>query len=169
MRIVTPVVNFTFSVDDDGRRRRMAAGGLPMTAEQGVIRVARALVTMMVVGIGFSQPSAAQSPTFQRGEQVRIKAPTKPSDPKQSDMVLIVVAVPNDRIRLSDSAVYVNETLVTGFSQDFLGRVARTRTPDRVPQTVPEGHYFVMGEARTNGNISEYFGQHPVARLETAR
>jgi hypothetical protein len=48
----------------------------------------------------FSQQGAAQSATFQRGEQVRVKAPTKPSDPKQSDMVLTVVAIPNDRIRV---------------------------------------------------------------------
>jgi signal peptidase I len=135
-----------------------------MPVGQRVTRTVVALVAMMVAG---SHQGAAQSAAFQRGEQVRIKAPTKPSDPKQSDMVLTVVAVPNDRIRVNDSNIYINDVAVTGFSKDFLARV--TRAPERTPQTVPEGHYFVMGEARTNGNISEYWGQHSVTSLETAR
>ena len=82
-------------------------------------------------------------------------------------MPLVVVAVPNDRVRLSGSAIYVNDTAVTGFSEDFVARVARS--PERVSHTVPEGHYFVMGEARTNGDISEYWGQHSVTSLESTR
>jgi hypothetical protein len=74
------------------------------------------------------------------------------------------VAVPNDRIRLDDSNIYVNDVPVAGFSQDFLAHVAHT--PERVPQTVPDGHYFVMGEQRSTGNISEYWGQHSGIRLE---
>src|SRR5438270_12151816 len=100
-----------------------------MTANKFMLGGLRTLVAVGLSGIVFSQIGAAQSPTFRRGEQVRIHAPTKPSDPKQSDMVLTVVAVPNDRIRINDSAVYVNDIAVTGFSQDILVRVART--PDR--------------------------------------
>ena len=138
-----------------------------MITGQHVIRVLRGLLAIIVVGMLFSQQGSAQSITFQRGEQVRIKPPTKPSDPRPSDMPLVVVAVPNDRIRLSDSTLYVNDTPVSGFSQDFVARVAGT--PERVPQTVPDSHYFVMGEARTNGNISEYWGQLSVSSLQTAR
>jgi hypothetical protein len=61
------------------------------------------------LGFLFSQQGAAQSAGFQRGEHVRIKAPTKP------------------------------------FSPDFLLRIARTS--GQTPHTVPDGHYFVMGEA----------------------
>ena len=122
----------------------------------------------MLIGTCLSQQGAAQSATFQRGEQVRIKAPTKPSDPKPSDMVLTVVAVGGDHIRLAGSTVYVNDTAISGFSQDFLVRVVGN--PKQTPETVPAGHYFVMGEARTSGgNVSEYWGQHSVTSLEAAR
>jgi signal peptidase I len=132
-----------------------------MKTAQHVIRVLRGLLAVLVVGLLFSQQGSAQSVTFQRGDQVRPKPPGK------SDMALIVIAVGGDRVRLSDSAVYVNDTPVTGFSQDFIARVAGT--PERVPQIVPDGHYFVMGEARINQNISEYWGVHSVTSLESAR
>jgi hypothetical protein len=82
-------------------------------------------------------------------------------------MVLRVVAVPNDRIRIDGSSIYVNDVEVTGFSPDFVARVART--PERTPQVLPDGHYFVMGETRTNQDISEYWGQHFGGKLERAR
>jgi len=125
------------------------------------------LFATIAIGVFLGHRGAAQSATFQRGEHVRIKAPTTPSDPRPSDVPLVVVAVPNDRIRLSASAVFVNDTAITGFSQDFVARVARSQ--ERVPQTVPDGHYFVMGESRTNGDVSEYWGQHSVTSLERTR
>ena len=137
-------------------------------ARQVALRTVSLFLAVGVIGIFFSQQAAAQSATFQRGEQVRIKAPTKPSDPKSSDMVLTVVAVGGDRIRLAGSMVYVNDTAIGGFSQDFLVRVVGN--PKQTPDTVPAGHYFVMGEARTSGgNVSEYWGQHAVTSLEAAR
>jgi signal peptidase I len=122
------------------------------------------IITLAVIA---SATIHAQSQTFQRGEQVRVKAPTAPSHPQATPLLLKVVAVPKDRIRLDDSAVYVNDVAVTGFTQDFLARVAHT--PGQTPQTVPEGHYFVMGEQRANQNISEYWGQHSEGSLERAR
>jgi hypothetical protein len=122
------------------------------------------IITLAVIA---SATIHAQSQTFQRGDQVRVKAPTAPSDPQATPLLLKVVAVPKERIRLDDSAVHVNDVVVTGFTQDFLARVAHT--PGRTPQTVPEGHYFVMGEQRANQNISEYWGQHAEGSLERAR
>jgi signal peptidase I len=119
----------------------------------------------------------AQSATFQRGELVRVQPPTAPSEPKtpvldpdalkhRAGMVLKVMAIPNDRIRIDKSAIYINDVQVTQFSPDFVARVVRT--PERVPQVVPDGHYFVMGEQRINQNISEYWGQHFGGQLERA-
>ena len=120
---------------------------------------------------------SAQSATFQRGELVRVLPLTAPSDPKtpaldpdalkhRAGMVLKVVAMPNDRIRIDTSAIYVNDVQVAGFSPDFVARVVRA--PQRVPPIVPAGHYFVMGEQRINQNISEYWGQHFGGQLERA-
>ena len=121
------------------------------------------ILTLAVIASATAQ---AQSPTYQRGNEVRIKAPTNPSDPLASPLVLRVVAVPNDRIRVDDSTVYINGVSVVGFSRDFLARVA---TSQRTPQTVPEGHYFVMGERRVNQDIDEYWGQHSATSLAPAR
>jgi len=109
----------------------------------------------------------AQPSTFQRGELVRVQPAAAPTGPRTVGMVLRVVAVPHDRIRVGDSAIYVNDVEVTGFSSEFLARVARA--PERAPQVVPDGHYFVMGEERTIQDISEYWGQHSGGRLERAR
>jgi hypothetical protein len=117
----------------------------------------------------------AQSATFQRGETVRVLSSTSPSEPRtpvldsdalkhRAGMVLKVVAIPNDHIRIDKSAIYINDVQVTGFSPDFVARVVGA--PERVPQVVPEGHYFVMGEQRINQKISEYWGQHFGGQLE---
>jgi signal peptidase I len=81
-------------------------------------------------------------------------------------LLLKIVAIPGDRIRLDDSRVLVNDAVVTGFSSDFLARVARAN--ERTPQVVPAGHYFVMGEQRANQDISGYWGIHPELRLDVA-
>jgi signal peptidase I len=125
----------------------------------------RALI--IAVAVVASAAIQAQPQTFQRGEQVRVKPPAAPSDSRATPLVLRVIAVPGDRIRLNDSAIYVNDVPVIGFSQDFLARVAHV--PERTPQLVPDGHYFVMGEQRTNQDISEYWGQHSAGSLGHAR
>ena len=108
----------------------------------------------------------AQPATFQRGDLVRVLQPTTPFEPRIPAPLLTVVAIPNDRIRIDDSALYVNDVPVTGFSPDFLARVVRA--PERVPQVVPEGHYFLMGEQRINQDITEYWGQHFGGQLARA-
>jgi Signal peptidase, peptidase S26 len=125
------------------------------------------LVLVAVCGVLLMAQAAAQSATFQRGDRVRVRTPTRPSDPTPADMVLTVVAGPNDHIRVSDSSVYVNEEAISGFSREFLDRVAHS---NRTPEVVPEGHYFVMGEVQwTVEDISNYWGVMSASSLETAR
>jgi hypothetical protein len=97
--------------------------------------------------------AVAQSPTYERGDTVRVQDVGRPA-------VLKVVAIPIDRIRSDDSGMYVNDERVSGFSPEFLSR-ARWRS-----QVVPKGHYLVMGEQRLNKDVSEHVGLHPGTALE---
>ena len=122
----------------------------------------------LLIGLAILMAAAvfAQSPQYERGQAVRVRPPTSPTE-GQTLLLLRVVAVPGDRIRVNESQVLVHEVVVGGFSSEFLNRVARA--PQRIPQVVPEMHYFLMGELRVNGDISEYWGLHPGARLEAAQ
>jgi len=99
----------------------------------------------------------AQSPTYQRGESVRIHGLAKPFELK-------IVGIPGDRIRNDDTGLYVNDVAVTFFTRDFWGRFKW-----QGEKVIPEGHYFVMGEQRVNQDIAEYVGLHPAADLERIR
>jgi hypothetical protein len=111
---------------------------------------------LLVLAIFASTAVQAQSPTYQRGDTVRVRDVAKPA-------VLKIVGVPNDRIRSDDAGVYINDVAVSGFSPEFLAR-ARWRN-----EVIPEGHYFVMGEQRLNQDVSEHIGIHPGADLEIVR
>ena len=135
----------------------------------------RTLILSLIVFV--SATIYAQSATFQRGEMVRVLPATEQPGAQtpvldrnahyhRAGMVLKIVAIPNDRIRIDQSAIFVNDVPVTGFSQDFVARVVRATR--RVPQVVSEGHYFVMGEQRINQDIFEYSGQHFGGQLERA-
>ena len=108
---------------------------------------------LIVLAILASTMVQAQSPTYQRGDNVRVRDVAKPA-------VLKIVGIPNDRIRSDDAGIYINDVAVTGFSPEFLAR-ARWRT-----QVVPEGHYFIMGEQRLNQDVGEHIGIFSRADIE---
>jgi hypothetical protein len=122
------------------------------------------LPVLVVLASAFA---SAQAPGFQRDDVVVAYRQNDSAGPKIRSIALRVVGVPTDRLRVDNAGLYVNDIPVGGFSRDFLSRVARR--PELVPQVVPEGHYFVMGEQRINQDIAEYWGQHSVKSLETSR
>ena len=107
-------------------------------------------------GVRVHSPAAA----FQDGESVRVRASAAEF---RGAIALKVVAVPGDRIRVDAARVFVNDAPVTGFSPEFVKRVAET---PRAPEVLPAGHYYVMGERRSNEDISEYWGVHAAVSLE---
>jgi hypothetical protein len=133
--------------------------------EQGVIRALRALLMTMVIGLLFSQQGAAQSATFQRGDHVwRKEVPTTglPSNFRPSEIPLTVIALGGDRVRierrppavgawplLTQYALYVNDVAVSGFSRQFIARLAALAPETLAGETVPDGLYYVMGDGYT--------------------
>jgi Signal peptidase, peptidase S26 len=146
---------------------QLSQKGVAMGAARHRVQAVRALFIVAIVGTLLGLQSAAQSVMFQRGERVRVKAPSKPSEPKESNFSVTVVAIPNDRIRVHDSNLYVNDQAVRGFSQDLMGHVAHSK---HTPRVVPDGSYFVMGEHQwTLDDTEQYWGTIPATRLEMTR
>lgn len=112
-----------------------------------------ALVLLASTGID------AQAPVFERGQTVRVR-PSLAAEPVPT-LLLTVVAGPGDHLLGIDSRLFINGVEVAGFSPDFIARVSQVQ-----PRTMPEGHYYVMGEQRVNEDVSWYWGQHSGTSLE---
>ncbi|KGO98234.1 signal peptidase I [Novilysobacter defluvii] len=125
----------------------------------------------------------------ERGDVVVFRPPHLP----RQDWIKRVVGLPGDRIGYRDNQVFINGeaveyeslglyegrgngTEMTGAEllvEHLAGRdhqvLERTMTPFRDPGegewTVPEGHYFVMGDNRDNSEDSRYWGYLPEENL----
>ncbi len=69
-------------------------------------------------------------------------------DRGDTNFVKRIVGLPGDTIQIEDGYLYVNGVKYT---EKFL---SARMTRDYGPYTVPEGHYFVMGDNRNNSNDS---------------
>src|SRR5207249_5688651 len=124
LRFLTGVVN---------RRSRLSGTSL-CNLNQGSIRVRRAVSRweapaasgtdkersamkqlVIVLAVVASASIHAQSGTFGRGQQVRVKS-IDPTRPPATAMTLTIVGVPNDRLSVSGGALYVNDVRVDRFS-----------------------------------------------------
>jgi len=85
----------------------------------------------------------------QRGDVVVFKYPLNPS----TLYVKRVIALPGENIKLKDSKLYINDTLV---SEPYLPDDLKFE--DFGPVEVPEGEYFMMGDNRNNSSDSRTWG-----------
>lgn len=121
-----------------------------------------------------------------RGDVVVFRYPVDPSTP----FIKRVVGLPGDRVRYQDKTIYINDEAVSlipegtyvgvrsavqhsgaRLMREQLGDVSHAviLTPAMPAMdgeyTVPEGHYFVLGDNRDNSRDSRFWGYVPDANL----
>ena len=87
----------------------------------------------------------------QRGEVVVFRFP---NDPRR-DFIKRVVGLPGETVAIRDGAVTVNGVRLT---EPYLTAPGHA---DFGPQAVPTGHYFVLGDNRSNSSDSRVWGMVP--------
>jgi signal peptidase I len=91
----------------------------------------------------------------QRGDIVVFRSPVQPD----KDFIKRVIGVPGDTIEIRGGQVYVNDQPI---DEPYI----RDRTPYLVPrQTVPPGHYYVLGDNRPNSSDSHVWGLVPAENI----
>ena len=87
-----------------------------------------------------------------RGDLVVFERPEGESAGQIKDLIKRVVGLPGERIEARDGHVYINGDLL---EEPYLD--GGTETTNLDPQTVPEGHVFVMGDNRGDSMDSRVF------------
>jgi len=163
----------------------------PPSPWRWVIEWAVVLVVAVLLAVGvrdyvaqmFYIPSGSMLPTLQVGDRIVVdklsyrfhsvqrgdivvftRPPLEQAD--FSDLVKRVVGLPGDVIASVDGKLYVNGKPLP---QPWLPRPLPVTSPSPLaapfslnhPYTVPAGHYYVMGDNRTDSEDSRYFG--PIA------
>jgi signal peptidase I len=74
-----------------------------------------------------------------------------PLDPSR-DFIKRIIGVPGDTVEVRDGTVFINGNAL---QEDY---VQATANYTYAPKTVPEGHYFVLGDNRRNSFDSHAWG-----------
>ena len=111
------------------------------------------LTSVAVLGAMSSQVSALD---YGRGDEVRVQTVDgQPASPP----VQRVIAVPGDRVRLDTKGAFVNEQAISVVSPQLL------TTCGKWDQTVPPGHYFLVGEKVEGESASRSCSLLPASRI----
>jgi signal peptidase I len=97
--------------------------------------------------------------SIKRGDVIVFKYPVEPD----RDFIKRVIGLPGETLELRGRVVYINGQPLTEPYVHFLrpvatGADALDRRDDYGPVTVPEGHYFMMGDNRDNSQDSRFWG-----------
>ena len=129
-----------------------------------VIAVVLAMIIRTFVVELYLVDGPSMRPTLQHAQRLVVnkfiyhfRAPEKgevlifryPKDPSR-DFIKRVIAVPGDTIEIKDGNVFVNGELQ---NEDYILSKCRGDYPK---STIPEGHFFVMGDNRNNSEDSRF-------------
>jgi signal peptidase I len=93
----------------------------------------------------------AKNYDYKRGDVVIFQKPN------HDDFIKRIIALPGDRIMIEDSFVYINGSRIY---ETYIPREFQTKTytflSEGEEKTVPQGHYFLMGDNRSNSKDSRF-------------
>ena len=157
------------------------SGGRLRRNLEWVLIIAVAVISALLVKTflieAFYIPSGSMEPALKTGDRVLVnklsyhmhdvhrgdvivfkRPPGVAGEPQIHDFIKRVIGLPGDTIETRDDAIYINGRAL---KESYLPRDTRT-IPAVERQVVPAGHYFVMGDNRTNSSDSRVF--HTITR-----
>ena len=87
-----------------------------------------------------------------RGDVIVFKAPNQPD----RDFIKRVIAVPGETVEVREQGVFIDGEFL---DEPYINQ--RQHRSTFAAQTVPAGHYFVLGDNRNNSSDSRVFGMLP--------
>lgn len=129
-----------------------------------VIALGLALFIIVFIAQAFVVQGSSMEPTLHDGERLlvdkltyRFREPARgeivvfkyPADPSHR-YIKRIVGLPGDKIYLSHGVLYINDIPI---EENYTKEPAAN---DFWPVTVPEGHYFLLGDNRNNSEDSRY-------------
>src|SRR5947209_13695751 len=92
-----------------------------------------------------------------RGDIVVFKRPPGENDPTIKDLIKRVIGLPGDTVEGRDGQIVINGRVL---HEPYTAK--NSPMNDFTPRKIPPGHYFVMGDNRSNSKDSRVFG--PIAK-----